>query len=180
MDLRRLRVGEYMLGAAGLALLVALFLPWYRGGAASAGMTGWTAYAPSLAADTFSGWRSLGALDVILALVALAAISVPLVTAAHRVPALPLAIETLVTLVAFVATLLVLFRVLNLPDWATGREWGLWLAFASTLGIFVSGLIAMRDERRSAGGRHTDAAGVPLDAPREIEAHPAPRPEGGP
>jgi MFS family permease len=165
MDLRRLRVGEYMVGAAGLALLIALFLPWYSGDAA---------------ADTLSGWRSLGALDVILALVALAAIAVPLVTAAQRVPALPLAIESLVTLVAFVATLLVLFRVLNLPDWANGREWGLWLAFASTLGILVGGLIAIRDERRSPAGRHTDAAGVPLAAPREIEAHRAPRAEGGP
>jgi hypothetical protein len=158
MDLRRLRAGEWVMGGSGLLLLIALFLPWYEG---------------------LSGWEAFTVLDLILALLALAALSVPLVTAWHRVPALPLALESLTVLFAVVGLLLVVVRVLNLPGDAHGREWGLWLALAAVLAILTAGLAAMRDERRSPDGRHTDLTGVPVAAPREIETLPAPRPEAG-
>jgi hypothetical protein len=158
MDLRRLRVGEWLVGAAGLLLLVSLFLPWYR--------------------DT-TGWEAFSIIDLILALLALAAISVPIVTATHRVPALPLALESLVALFALLGLVLVLIRVLNLPGEADGREAGLWLALIGTLGIFGGGMVGMRDERRSPKGKHTDLAGVPVGSPPEVETVPAPRPGAG-
>jgi hypothetical protein len=74
----------------------------------------------------------------------------------------------------------VLARVLNLPDWASDREWGLWAGVLATVGVVGGGLLAMRDERRSPEGRHTDLSGVPVAAPPEIETLPAPRPEAGP
>jgi hypothetical protein len=163
MDLRRLRVGEWIVGASGLVLFVALFLPWYGGEEASR-----------------TGWQSLGALDVVIAITAVAALAIPVVTAMQRTPALPLAHESLVTLFGMVVVLLVLIRVLNMPDWAVEREWGLWLGLAATLGVVVGGLIAMRDERLTRGARHTDLTGVPVTSPREIETLPAPRAEGGP
>ncbi len=156
MDVRRLRAGEWIAGVAGLVLLVSLFLSWY---------------------DGQTGWESLGILDVILALVALDAIALPIVTAAYRVPALPLAHQSLTVLIAAVAVLLVLGRVLNIPDWADAREGGLWLGLLATLGVVVGGLLAMRDERRSGDGRHTDLTGVPVSGPPEIETLPPPRPE---
>jgi hypothetical protein len=158
MDLRRLRTGELITGASGLVLLVALFLAWY---------------------GDLSGWEAFTVLDLILALLALAALSVPIVTAGHRVPALPLALQSLTALFGMLCLLLVVFRVLNLPGDAHGREWGLWVASAAVLGIVGGALIAMRDERRSPAGRHTDASGVPIAEPREIETIPAPRPEAG-
>jgi hypothetical protein len=161
MDLRRLRVGEWIVGACGVLMLVALFAPWYG--------------SPST-----SAWEAFTILDVILALLALAALSVPLVTATHRVPAVPLAIESLTALFGLLALVLVLIRVLNLPDDLHGREWGLWLGLVAALGIVAGGLVAMRDERRSPGGRHIDLGGVPVSSPREIESLPAPRPEAGP
>ena len=163
MDLRRLRAGEWIAGLSGLVLLVALFLPWYGDDA-----------------GTRTGWQSLGALDVVLALVALAALSIPVVTAIERVPAVPLALQSLTALVGLLAVVLVLIRVLNMPDWATGREWGLWVALAATIAIVVGGLIAMRDERLTRSDRHTDLTGVPVAAQREIETFSAPRPEGEP
>ena len=80
MDLRRLRAGEWIVGISGLVLLVALFLPWYGDDAGSR-----------------TGWESLGALDVVLALVALSALAIPIVTAFQRVPAVPLALQALTT-----------------------------------------------------------------------------------
>ena len=167
MDLRRLRAGEWIAGVAGLVLLVALFLPWYRGETGAR-------------AGSLTGWQSLGALDVVLAVVALAALAIPVVTAVHRVPAVPLAHQSLTILVGLLALLLVLIRVLNMPDWAVDREWGLWVGLVGTLGIVVGGLTAMRDERLTRDDRHTDLTGVPVAAQREIETLPAPRSEGGP
>ena len=163
MDLRRLRAGEWIAGVAGLVLLVALFLPWYGDEAGSR-----------------TGWQSLGALDVVLAIVAMSALAIPIVTAIHRVPAVPLAHQSLTTLVGILASVLVLIRVLNMPDWAVEREWGLWVALAATLAIATGGLIAMRDERLTRGKRHTDLTGVPIPAQPEIETLRAPRPQGGP
>src|SRR5215213_8469144 len=162
MDLRRLRAGEWLAGIAGLALFVALFLAWYSDGA-----------------GTRTGWQSLGALDVVLALVALSALAIPAVTAFHRVPAVPLAHQSLTALVGGLAVLLVLVRVLNMPDWAVGREWGLWVALAATVGIAAGGLLAMRDERLTRAGRHTDLTGVPVTKQLEVEMLSPPRPEAG-
>jgi hypothetical protein len=161
MDLRRLRVGEWVVGVSGLLLLIALFLTWYGDPSSTA-------------------WEAFTVLDVILLLLALAALSVPVVTATHRVPALPLAVQSLTTVFGTVGLVLLVFRVLNLPGDLHGREVGLWVALTAVLGVVVGGLVAVRDERRSPEGRHTDLSGVPVSEPREIETMPAPRREAGP
>jgi hypothetical protein len=83
-------------------------------------------------------------------------------------------------LVGWFAVVLVLIRVLNMPDWADGREWGLWVALAATVGVAGSTLLAMRDERLTRAGRHSDLTGVPVAHPREVETLSPPRPEAGP
>ncbi|MBN1528184.1 MAG: hypothetical protein JW895_03935 [Thermoleophilaceae bacterium] len=156
MDPRRLRLGEVLLAASGVALLVALFLPWYG---------------PDL-----TGWEALGVVDVILALVAACAISVTLATAFFRVAAVPIALDALVTLFGLVALLLMLFRVLDVPGEASGREAGLWVALAAAAGVVVSGCLAMRDERLAAPGRYNDATGRPVPKPPDPEPLRAPPP----
>src|SRR3712207_2322649 len=103
MDLRRLRAGEWVVGASGVVLLVSLFLPWY-------GIDEPVVFGPT---ETFkqsaSGWEAFAILDVLLALGAVAAIAVVIVTAAQSTPALPLALQSLLTLLAIVLLLLVLF-----------------------------------------------------------------------
>jgi hypothetical protein len=163
MDLRRLRAGEWLAGLSGLLLLVALFLPWYSDSAGSR-----------------TGWESLGALDVVLAVVALSALAIPVVTALQRVPAVPLAHQSLTSLVGWLAVVLVLIRVLNMPDWAAGREWGLWVALGAAIGVAAGGMLAMRDERLTRAGRHTDLTGVPVSQQLEVETLSPPRPEAGP
>jgi hypothetical protein len=161
MDLRRLRAGEWITALAGAGLLVALFLPWYDEGAASP-----------------SGWESFAVLDVILALVGLSAAALLVVTAQQRTPAVPLAMDALVCVAGLLAVLLVLFRVLDLPGDAGAREVGLWLGLAASLGIFVGGGIAMRDERPSREGRHVDLSGSPTSPPAPIEPISPPPPPG--
>ena len=167
MDLRRLRAGEWIAAAAGVALLVSLWTPWYTG--------------PSPDASSPSGWQSLAALDVVLALIAATAVALLIVTAVQSVPAVPLALSVFVTFAGMLGIVLVLIRVVSLPEGAGGLDWGLWLALAATFGIVVGALLAMRDERLSPPGRHTDLTGRPAPPPPEIETLPAPRPsEPGP
>jgi hypothetical protein len=160
MDLRRLRAGEWIAAASGAVLFVSLFLPWY-----------------SAAGEDTSAWQSLAAIDIVLALVAALAVSLLPVTATQRVPAVPIALSAFVTLTGLIGLLLVLVRLANLPGAAEGREWGLWLGLLAAIGVVAGGAFAMRDERLSPAGRHTDITGRPAQAPPEIEPIPAPRPE---
>jgi hypothetical protein len=162
MDLRRLRAGEWIVAASGTTLLLALLLPWYEldGGA------------------TATGWEGLAVVDAVLAVIAAAAVALPLVTATQRVPAVPIALDALVTLAGLVAAVLVLVRTLDLPGGAADREWALWLGLAGSVGILGGGMLAMRDERLSPPGRHTDLMGRPTSPPPEVETIPAPRREG--
>jgi hypothetical protein len=160
MDLRRLRAGEWIAAAVGAALIVSLFLPWYGAGEGEA-----------------SAWEAFTVIDLVLALVGASGVAVLLVTASQRVPAVPVALAAFVTLFALIGLVLVLTRLANLPGGFDGREGGLWLGLAANLGIVAGGALAMRDERRSPAGRHTDLTGRPAPAPPEIEPIPAPRPE---
>jgi hypothetical protein len=160
MDLRRLRAGEWIAAGSGAALLASLFLPWYDGGGA-----------------TLTGWQALSAIDVVVALTGAAAVALLVVTATQRVPAVPVMMDALVTLAGILATLLVLIRALDLPTGAAGRGWALWLGLAGALGIVLGGVVAMRDERLSPHGKHTDASGRPAPPPPEPEPIAAPRAE---
>jgi FtsH-binding integral membrane protein len=161
MDLRRLRAGEWIAALSGVALLVSLFLPWYGAGAE----------------DDASGWQALAAVDVALALVAAFGVVLLVITASQRVPAVPIALSAIVTLVGLIGVVLVLVRLADVPGGFDGRELGVWLALIATIGIVAGGALAMRDERLSPDGSHTDLTGRPTPAPPEIDRVPAPRVE---
>ncbi len=189
MDLRRLRIGEWITAGSGLLLLVALFLPWYELG------SGIVVGPPDDLDAHASAWDAFTILDVLLALGALAAIAVLVVTAVQATPAVPLALQSLLTIAAALLLLLLIFRLADPPDITflettdsrrarsdvTGidRAAGGWIALVAMLGIFAGALLALRDERRSPAGRHTDLTGIPVSSPREIETLPAPRPGAG-
>jgi hypothetical protein len=144
MDLRRLGAGEWLAAVSGVALLVSLFLPWYSPNACL--LIGDVSDVPTC--PTASGWESLSAIDVLLAFVAASGVLLAIVTAAQRVPAVPIALSALVALVGMVGVLLVLFRAIDLPDGADTREWAIWLGLAGAVGIVAGALLAMRDEVR--------------------------------
>ena len=145
MDLRRLRAGEWVAAASGVALLVSLFLPWYG-------------------PDSATAWESLSAIDVLLAFVAATGVLLAIVTAAQRVAAIPIALSALVALAAIVGVLLVLFRMLDVPDGASGREGALWLGLAGAAGIAVGAVMAMREEVR-VDGRQPEIEAMPAPRP---------------
>jgi hypothetical protein len=161
MDLRRLRAGEWIAALSGVALLVSLFLPWYGDGPA----------------DEASGWQALAAVDIALALVAAFGVSLLVITASQRVPAVPIALSAIVMLVGLIGVLLALIRLANVPGGFDDRELGVWLGLLAAIGIVAGAALAMRDERLSPDGRPTDLTGRPTPAPPEIERIPAPPPQ---
>lgn len=144
MDLRRLRAGEWIVALSGVALLASLFAPWYG--------------------EDRTGWEALAVNDVILAAVAAAAVGVFLITATQRVPAVPVALESMVTVLGFVAVVVVVVRAIWLPGVADEREWGLWVGLAGAVGVAVGGWIAIRDD--TTAGAPPQPEPEPLPAPR--------------
>ncbi len=177
------------MGASGLLLFVSLFLPWYELG------EGFVAAPPDALDAHASAWDAFTILDVLLALGALAAMAVIVVTALEAVPAVPLALQSLVTLFAILLLILVVFRLADPPDVSflestdapgaranvedVDRAAGAWLGLIGVVGVCAGGFLAMRDERRSPEGGHTDLSGVPTDSAPSIETRPAPRAESG-
>jgi carbon starvation protein CstA len=150
----KLRPADLGAGAAGVALLVTLFLPWY-GGAVG---TGVVAYGPGATQRYATGWEAFGVVDILLAIAALVAIALVVVTATARGPAKPVAFSVISTLTSALAVVLVLWRVLDPPEPGLTRHYGAWLALVVALLMFVASFAAMRDER-------TPGA-VPPDVPR--------------
>ena len=161
MDLRRLRAGEWIAAAAGVVLIVSLFLPWYESGSFEV-----------------TAWKAFRITDVLLLVAGALGLGVLVVTASQETPPLGVATQSLTVLVTGPIALATLIRVLNMPgdlDAAgAGRTAIAWIGLVAAFGVTVGCLVAMRDERISSPGRPTDSTGVPIDAQAEIESLPAP------
>jgi peptidoglycan/LPS O-acetylase OafA/YrhL len=148
VNVARIRPADAMTGFWGLAMLVFLSLDWYT--RPQGGVTGWGAF---------------GVLDKLLALVAVLALLLPVVTAIKETPAWPTAFTVVVPTLAFLISFFLLYRLFDQPglDRDVAVDAGAWLGCFALLGIFVSALLAQRDER---------APGLP--EPTEIPVMPAP------
>jgi glycerol uptake facilitator-like aquaporin len=146
MDLRRLRAGEWIAALSGALLLASLFVHWYhRGPVACIALAGVKCPSP----EGFSAWEAFSVIDVALALVALFALALWVITASQPTAAIAIAMDALVTLLGIVATIVVIVRLANLPDLGphVGRTTGIYLALAGALGIVIGGWLGMQDER---------------------------------
>jgi hypothetical protein len=130
LDLRRLRPAELLALLAGLLLGVSLFLPWYE-----------------VSGVQRDAWNALTVAELPAALAALLALALVAATALQRSPALPVALAVWTTAVAAIALVVVVVRILALPDGASARCYGLWLGLAGSVGVLVAGWLSMRDER---------------------------------
>jgi hypothetical protein len=149
-------VGEWLVGAAGVTLVVSLFLPWFEDPV------------------NLSGWEAFAVTDVIAAVIAAGALGLVVVTARFRSASPAIAYEAMLTLIAALGFAIVAIRLLSPPGELTGLGVGAWLGLLASAGVVVASTVAMRDERPSRPGRPTDSGGVPVTAPREVETIPSP------
>ncbi len=135
----RVRIGEWVIGAAALVLLVSEFaLKWY-------GLKGVLVVHFGAAAFSVNAWNSLAAIRWLILLVALAGLAAWWTQGACRSPALPIAITVMLLPVALLTSILLVNRVLiSLPSAAhdgsirPGAVVGLIAAIALTVGCYVS------------------------------------------
>jgi hypothetical protein len=136
MDLARLRFGDWVMAAGGVAVLVVMFLDWFERGGASG-----------------NAWESFAVNDAILALAALLALCAFVLTVVHPTAAVPLALSSLATLIAILALVLVALRLVFPPDLGgpealdTTRATGAWLGLVATTLLVGGCLASIRDER---------------------------------
>jgi carbon starvation protein CstA len=145
MRIGRLRDGEWIAGVGGLALLASLFLGWYSGA---------------------SAWQAFSVLDVVLALLALVPLALVVLQATRESPSLPVAFSVLTTLAGALATLLILYRILNQPgpNDRVAVELGAWIGLAAAAIAAVGGWRSLREE---------EIPGLPLPPVEELPV-PAP------
>jgi len=147
VDLARLRFGDWVMGIGGIAVLAVMFMDWYEPTVDGAEVL---LGSQSLA---HNAWQAFAIVDLILALAAVMAIASAVLTALQPTAAVPLALSSLTTLVAIIAFLLVLFRLISPPDlpdgdvFEAGRLTGAWLGFVATAILTAGCLVSIRDER---------------------------------
>jgi hypothetical protein len=105
MDTSRLTTGDIVAGVGGVVLLISLWLPWYEASVSVAGFS---------ASGSASGWESMGFIDILLFLIAIAVIALVAARATGQLPAEVPAAVVLVGLGAL-AVLLVLYRIIDIP-----------------------------------------------------------------
>jgi len=105
MDTSRLTTGDIIAGVGGIVLLIALFLPWYGVSVNIAGFS---------ASESGTALEALGFIDILLFLIAVAAIALVAARAGGVLPADMPSPVILLALGAF-AVLLVLYRIIDIP-----------------------------------------------------------------
>ena len=171
MELSRLRRGQLIAAAGGVALLVVMFLDWYSVG----GVDG-------VRSQGATAWQSFGVLDVILALVALLAIALAVFGATQRSPALPVATAVIMCAAGMVTLLLVLYRILNQPGPNDFVEvsYGAFAGFLCVAAIAAGGWDAMSEDDPPfdvSGGELDDRVPARPAPPAPGPTRPAPPPE---
>jgi hypothetical protein len=190
-DLSKLRRGEKVAAGAAVLLFILMFFDWYSV-SVSAGPLGEFSVGGS-------AWQAFDFIDIYLFVVILAAIGLAVLTATERSPALPVTGAVIVTALAALGTLLVLYRLINTPvgDVPDGVDVGrtIWafLGLIAIAAVTYGGYLSMHEEgtslsdvkaQASAAGQQArasfDSSASRSDAPPASDAPPPPPPAATP
>ncbi len=149
-DYQRLRLGERVAGACAVLLFIDMFLPWYSAQITLFGIT---------RSGSGDAWEVFAYTHLWMLLLILVTLGVIALTATQRSPALPVAGSVIVTLLAALIALLVLYRIVNQPgpNNYVSVELGAYIGFLLVAGIAAGGFLSMRDEGTSLGGARARA-----------------------
>lgn len=176
MDISRLRKGEQIAAAGGVALFIVMFLGWYG---VKASVSGITQSGPSA-----NAWEVFSLIDIVLFATAVVAVGLAVLTATQRTVNLPVAASAITAALGILSLALVLYRVIDPPG--TGgdflgaevditRKIGLFLGLIATGAIAAGGWLSMQDEGTTFGQAREQLA----DAVSGGETAPPPPPEAG-
>lgn len=136
MDLNKLTLGEKVIAASGIVFLISMFLPWW--GLFGYSNTGWDYF--------LTGILPLLIIIVMVGQIALAKFSTT------ELPKPPLPWNQIHLIAGAVVAVLLILRVLITSSEGSGgfevdleREWGLWVALLSAIGVGVGGFLKSKD-----------------------------------
>jgi Zn-dependent protease len=137
----RLRRGELIAGSSAVLLIVLMVAaPWY---------------------GTVDGWNGLTHLRWLELLAVVLALVLVVAQAASRAPALPVSLSVIVTVVADLAFLALVYRVLINPLGHSTEVWA-YLGLASALALAWGGYLSMREEGVNDGDAVHEIPTIPL------------------
>lgn len=147
--MERIRVPDALAGLFGLVAMLSLGMPWF-----------------SYNDENQTGSAAFAVVDIVVLLAGAMGVALVVVTILKDTPALPVALDVLTTWVAGIASLFVLFRLVNLPGPdGVEREFGQLVGTLCTLGVLLSAFQSMRMQ---------DAPGLrPNPEPERMPAPPA-------
>jgi hypothetical protein len=160
-DGSRLRRGELIAGGGAVVLLGSLFLlPWY-------GVTPLLApTASSLGrATSFTGWDGLSHLRWLVLLTGVLALALVWFQGANKAPAVPVSLSVILTAVALLDALALVYRVLiNVPgaNSHVDQKAGAFVGLVAAIAIFYCGYRSMREEGLSERDARTEIETVEL------------------
>ena len=147
MDITRLGRGERIAGVSGVALFIFMYLNWF-------GVNLEIPEGLGIGIDaSFNAWQAFSFIDLVLLLAVIVSVGFAVLGATMRDVSLPVALSALTAGIGIIATLLVIYRIIDPPGGeGIGREFGVWLGLIACVGITAGGWMAMQEEGTSFSG----------------------------
>lgn len=188
MDVNRLSQGEKIAGIGAILLFISMFFAWFGFDTGLGELESRFGIDAGPSSVTFSAWESFDFIDLVLLLTVIVACATVALRAADMAVDFPL--NTAVAVLGGLATLLVLYRIINTPgDPGPDREWGIFLGLVLSALVAFGGYRAMQEEgvtfsdaadRLSGGPGHGDGpGGSPPPPPSSTTPPPPPPPSPG-
>ncbi len=155
MDTSNLGRGALIAGISGALLFIFMFFSWYGIGGEAGELVEQAQEAadalgvqgPEDANTSANAWESFDFTDLILFLAAATGIAFAVIALANLSVELPIAFSAIVTGLGVLATLLVLYRIINPPgEGDVDKEIGIYLGLLASAGIAIGGYLGMQEE----------------------------------
>lgn len=182
MDVGRVPRGALIAGIAGVALFIIMLLPWFGVGgiveqqveiAEQFGVAG-----AEEVDTTANAWRSFSFIDIILIVTVVVAVGLAVMSAMGSSVNLPVAASALTAGLGILATLLVLYRIIDPPEGAE-REFGVFLGLIACAGVAAGGWLSMQEEGTTFSTATDVGGGGPRDPGGPGAPGGTPPPAGG-
>jgi hypothetical protein len=154
----RLSLGPLLAAGGGLLLFISSFIAWVGNEGTD---------------ETLNAWKIFDFMDIVLLLVALVTIAFAVLQILPMAPGLPVRPAEVVRWTGLIAVTIVFYTLIEIAVREDNTsEFGIWLAFLSSIAILAGAVIGDRFPLGAAGPR--PAAGVPLGATPPTQTGPTP------
>ena len=186
MDVGQVPRGALIAGISGVALFIIMFFSWF-----GAPETNIVTPAGGIQIDlgevpgadtTANAWQSFDFIDIVLLVTIIVAVGLAVMSAMGSSVNLPVAASALTAGLGILATLLILYRIIDPPSDAE-REFGVFLGLIAAAGIAVGGWLSMQEEGTTFAGQADRFGGGPgpgAPPPSGGTGAPPPPPSQGP